>query len=214
MPVIRYIDVHTHHSANREGLLSIRSWHEQFDEAQGYCSMGLHPWYLQDLPGQMAALEQYAVQPHVLAIGECGLDKVCATPWPLQEEAFRLQIALAMRLGKPLIIHCVRAYTEVIAMLRGIKIPVVIHGFRKRPELAANLLQQGYYLSFGNALTGSESTAAASLAAMPPDRFFLETDDAALPVENIYEAAARIRKTDPDTLILQLQKNFKTVFTI
>lgn len=214
MPPSLYIDVHTHHYASREGVLSVSNWYERFDEARGYCSMGLHPWYLENLPGQMAALEQYAAQPHVLAIGECGLDKVCATPWQLQEEAFRLQIGLATQLGKPLIIHCVRAYTEVMAMLRGVNVPVVIHGFRKQPGLAATLLHQGYYLSFGGALTLHEGPAAASLAAMPQDRFFLETDDAALPVENIYEAAARIRKTDPDTLILQLQKNFKTVFTI
>jgi len=211
-----YIDIHTHQEDTGPDTFALKNRYDRFELiADGqYYSLGLHPWYLHDLATQMDLLERYAADSKVLAIGECGLDKVCPTPWPLQEKAFRLQSALAERLNKPLIIHCVRAYTEVMALLKGVRVPVILHGFQKKPELAAALLQQGYYLSFGKALLENKAQAASSLAAMPPDRFFLETDDMDLPVEKIYGAAVRIRKTGADALILQLQKNFKTVFAL
>ncbi len=195
--------------------MALQNRYDGFDVPPGnqYCSMGLHPWYLGEVSAQMALLAHYARHRQVLAIGECGLDKICTTPWALQLEAFRQQIALAEQLKKPLIVHCVRAYTEIMALLKTVVVPVIIHGFQKKPELAAALLGQGFYLSFGKALLENKAQAAASLAATTADRFFLETDHAALPIRRIYEAASEIRKTGPDELILQLQKNFKTVFT-
>ncbi len=82
-----------------------------YDQA---CSAGIHPWYV-DLneEAQWEALVKYAEKPQVIAIGECGLDKLCATEWNRQLHLFEKQIVLANELKKPLIIHCVRAYHEV-----------------------------------------------------------------------------------------------------
>ena len=100
-----YINVHSHHPSGDTEVRTLLGLYEHFEQAgqQALCSIGLHPWYLDDLQQQMQQLEHYVRLPQVAAIGECGLDKVCPTPWALQEEAFRFQIALANTINKPLV---------------------------------------------------------------------------------------------------------------
>lgn len=99
---------------------------------------------------------------------------------------------------KPLIIHCVRAYEEVLAIKKewgtqGDVIPWIFHGFNKKPAVAQMLLRAGAYLSFGAALLVPGSPAAQSLAICPPGRYFLETDDRNdVSIAAVYAAAAAI----------------------
>ncbi len=213
----KYIDIHTHHNVG-EGLF-ITNRYQAFEKASegGLCSLGIHPWYIDaDLDNQLSQLEKYATLPNVVAIGECGLDKLTATPWLLQERVFRLQIQLANKLRKPLIIHCVRAYDEVLELLKReqVVVPVIFHGFNKNVQLAERILNRGYYLSFGAALQKDNAPAIVAIQCCPATSFFLETDDTEFSIGHIYEKAADIRKTDLDTLILQLQKNVQAVFNI
>lgn len=216
-PLEQYIDIHTHHA--RKGL-SVLNRHDNFEQAEDgvFCSLGLHPWYLSGavFDEQLRQLEQYAELDNVLAIGECGLDKVTQTDWALQVRAFTAQVTLANRLGKPLIIHCVRAYEEVLQLLKEyhVSVPVVFHGFNKSLQVAERILAAGYYLSFGAALQNERSHASAVITHVPADRLFLETDDAPSSIEDIYKTASTLLKPDVDALILQLQKNFHTVFKI
>jgi len=213
-----YIDIHTHHNVG-EGLF-ITNRYQAFEIAAegGLCSLGLHPWYVTDadFDSEMTQLERFAMLPNTLAIGECGLDKVTETDWELQGKAFRTQIKLANRLQKPLIIHCVRAYDEVLQILKQerVQVPVIFHGFNKNVQVSKRILDSGYYLSFGAALLKEQSPAIASLQNTPEAGFFLETDDADVSIRQIYEKVADIRKTGTDALILQLQKNFQAVFNI
>ncbi|MBW7912590.1 MAG: TatD family hydrolase [Taibaiella sp.] len=213
-----YIDIHTH-KQSATGL-SVINRHEDFAQALDgvTCSLGVHPWYIQaDAPDtQLANLRQYAALPNVIAIGECGLDKATDTDWQLQGRVFAAQIALANELNKPLVIHCVRAYEEVLDILHDsqVAVPVIFHGFNKNAQLAERLINAGYYLSFGAALLNEGSYAAKALTHIPLERIFLETDDSAVPIEQIYETAAGWLKTGKDALILQLQNNFSRVFNI
>jgi TatD DNase family protein len=215
---LQYINIHTHHilSSNSENIFELVNAYDQFNNISPdvYCSMGLHPWYLKDLKSQLEALHQYSNNAHVLAIGECGLDKVCATDWNLQLLAFQSQIKLAQELNRPLIIHCVRAYSEVLSILQKVQVPVIFHGFNKKPALAMEIVQQGHYLSFGAVLLKDNDTLHEAFSQIPPDRFFLETDDAGINITEVDQAAAHIRKTEEEVIILQLQQNFKKVFGI
>lgn len=182
------------------------------------CSLGLHPWYLQPegLQTQLGELGKWAALPNVIAIGECGLDKLTNTDWDLQVNAFAAQIALANELKKPLIIHCVKAYEEVLLLLKDkwVAVPVIFHGFNKNPRLAEQIIKSGYYLSFGAALLQPGSGAAKTIVNLPADRFFLETDDVPITIQQVYETCALLLKTQTDALILQLHKNYQAVFTI
>lgn len=212
----RYHDIHTHNIPAHTGTLGIVNLYEWFSLASSYqaCSIGLHPWHLQDHEADMRELERYATLPNVLAIGECGLDKACSTDMQLQVAVFEQQATLAQRIGKPLIIHCVRAHEEVVAILKRqhITVPVIFHGFNKSEQLAARLLKDGYYLSFGSAILRENAPALGVLQDVPTTKFFLETDNSGLPIADIYARAAEIRKTTQDAIILQTKANFKAVF--
>jgi TatD DNase family protein len=213
---LTFIDIHTHRHAFEAGSISIRNLFSDFDQipADGLFSVGLHPWYLE--PNQAQALPdslfRAAAVRNVLAIGECGLDTVCDTPMALQRAVFIRQIALANEVRKPLIIHCVRAFDEVLTILRKhrVSVPVVFHGFRQADRLAAKILDAGHYLSFGrHLLTPSVSEVFRKL---PADRVFLETDDADIPIADIYDAAATIRGVDIPTLSNDICILFKLIF--
>jgi len=210
-----YIDIHTHDQHPAADVLCVASIYERFQRVHelATCSTGMHPWYLDDIETRWEDLQAVASLPNVIAIGECGLDKVAETDWPLQVDAFSRQIKLAQRLRKPLIIHCVRAYEEVTLLLKQhrVDVPVVFHGFNKSRQLADELLKHGYYLSFGAALL-KDSPVAQTFRSVSADRFFLETDLSAQDIRHIYLAAAEIRQTSEEDLILQLQQNFKTAF--
>lgn len=202
------IDIHTHSPGNANALLNYYTHFEQ-SAAVPACSLGLHPRY-PDL-ASYDQLEAYAAQKNVLAIGECGLDKLCDTEWSLQEQLFRQQTALANKLDKPLIIHCVRAYSECIQLLTAAKVPVIFHGFNRKLHIAQLLLAKGFYLSIGAAVFNPAFEAV--FRALPLDRLFFETDDRRdLTIGSVYKRAAELKKIEVEYLILQVEDNFQKVF--
>lgn len=205
---VRNIHTHIIHPGQQE-LVSL---YQDFSASAALpaCSMGLHPWNLEHAEAEWEALQEYATQPNVLAIGECGLDKVCPSPWEQQVHYFQLQIGLANSLNKPLIIHCVRAYAECMALLSAARIPVIFHGFNKSLETAKMLLDRGYYLSFGHQLF--REAYADTFRQIPIERIFLETDDRSdISIEDVYKRAADLLNFPLDTLILQLENNYQNI---
>ena len=211
-----YINIHTHHTKPVEGIISIGNLYKNFDaiEQDSLYSVGLHPWYIaeQTWPDEFAIVKEKSHLQNVLAVGEAGLDKLCTTDLTLQQTVFAAHIQLANEVQKPLIVHCVRAHAEVIALLKQveIKVPVIFHGFNKSKELAQQLITLGCYLSFGKGL--EKQTNQEVLAALPLDKIFLETDNSTASIAEVYELAASAFQISQDSLSLQLQKNAATVF--
>jgi TatD DNase family protein len=203
-----FINIHTHQSST--AAVSILSLYEQFQKSKepGFYSIGLHPCYLSN--ASLDDVKQWAAYEQVVAIGECGLDKVCKTDFVKQQQIFYKQVLLANELGKPLIIHCVRAFEEVLGILKHATVPVIFHGFSKSKELALQLTNKGYYLSFGKAL--EQERVKEVLSVIPLQQVFLETDMADASIESIYELAASALAIELNSLSLQLQKNAATVF--
>lgn len=208
------INLHTHRQPE-QGEKAILSLYENFGAAagQGYYSIGVHPWYIQESwLKQFKEIKDYSPLDTVVAIGETGLDKLCKTDWSKQELSFIAHVQWANFLHKPLIIHCVKAWDEVFATLtrEKISVPVIFHGFSKSLELAQQITKQGYYLSFGKALENERMQEL--LKEIPHHQFFLETDDADTGIETIYNWAANALSIDLNALDLQIQKNAKAVF--
>ena len=211
------IDIHTHKPTTLTAdHIGIQNLYEDFERAngRGLYSVGIHPWHVTNYEQNIVLLQSLATHPHVLAIGECGLDKLSTTNWELQVNLFRQQIQLANSCGKPLIIHCVRAFDEVTKVLaeEKVAVPVIFHGYNNKPAIAHQLIAKGYYLSLGAALLHDGSNAAEVLATMPAERLFLETDDKDVDIKDVYQKAAQIRKSTTDAIILQVETNFTTVF--
>ncbi len=189
MPLHRFRDIHTHVASQADSLLSIpvsevEPWlARQAKVAEGivpYFSLQLHPWHLtgrSDITAFEAMAIQLASHPAFVAVGECGLDSLCGVELSLQHEAFLAALRIAKQLQKPVIIHCVRLWQEMIADVHKvftpqecIKMPVVIHGFRKGPQLARQLLDAGFSISLGTRYNEEVKSM------IPPDRLYFETD--------------------------------------
>jgi TatD DNase family protein len=178
--------------------------------------MGIHPWYIKNesISEEIIELKMNSTKQNILAIGECGLDRFCETPYKLQQEIFKQQIIWANEIAKPLIIHSVRTYDDVLQTLKDNKniMPVIFHGFNKNKIIAQKIIASGHYISFGKDVSKSELETV--IASVPLDKIFLETDESDLPIEFIYKEFSRIRNIPLSQLILQTNKNLKTVFKI
>lgn len=212
-----YINIHSHKQISEKQFF-IENLYKEFDKVlePGYYSVGLHPWYLsaESTDAPFTEVKKMSTQPNVLAIGECGLDKVCKTPFDLQVSLFQDHIKLANEIRKPLIIHCVRAYDEVLKLLREnhAEVPVIFHGFNKNKEILKKILDSGFYVSFGAAVSSIKT--AGVFKDVPMDQFFLETDNSPVSIAEVYAAAAAAKNISVETLSLQLNKNLQSVFNI
>ena len=215
---IHYINIHSHHPDSDPEQVSIVNLSDGFERVSALplVSIGLHPWYLHRSNPQevLISLHEYARHPHVIAIGECGLDLLIDVPLQEQELYFKEQIMIAESLQKPLIIHCVKAFNELIRIKKDmeVSVPMIIHGYNNNATIASQLLQHGFYLSFGKALLKKDSPATQQIVACPANHLFLETDDADIGISRIFEAAAYYRQTSPEALKQQILQNFKRVF--
>ena len=192
---------HTHHIDDVPCLLSadVHHWQEAYPEHVAL-SVGLHPWSISsDWQETFSLVRAAAMDERVWAIGECGLDKARGAALSLQIEAFRAHALLAEEVHKPLLLHCVKAYDELLAVRREVETlchqrsvvpqPWVLHGFRGKPEQAEQLMAKGLLFSFGHHYHVETLRLAYASSCFNP--FFLETDDLRLSVRQIYDQAAR-----------------------
>ncbi|HCN04298.1 MAG TPA: hydrolase TatD [Bacteroidetes bacterium] len=178
----------------------------------GLWSIGIHPWDVRDTwVEDVLTVDRLAEDPRVVAIGECGLDRLASASLQVQGDALLAQADLAERLSKPLILHCVRAHDELLR-LKKIVDPVqpwIHHGYIKGPELARQMIQADIYLSFGQAAVHADTSLRDVIAEVPLDRFFLETDDSTVLIDDVYQAVATIRRISVEAL-LDVQRDIWT----
>ena len=213
---MKFFNLHTHNSTPKPGVVAlVNQYPLEFEASIPLSSVGIHPWHIKEdtVMQELALLEQYIALPQVAALGECGLDKRITVPFALQQQVFEAQLHLAHKVQKPVIIHCVAAFQELIATIKKSKITVsiIIHGFSKNSALAQQLLQEGYYLSFGKYLF-QQPELAEVLAKVPHDRFFLETDTMDRSIQEVYTKAAECKKMSLDELKSTLNCTFVSVF--
>ncbi|SOD19749.1 TatD DNase family protein [Pedobacter xixiisoli] len=213
-----FLDIHTHQAKQERAVVAIQSL--SLTESTFLAmpktkpiSIGIHPWYgkLEELPKNMKYLSVLARQKNVKLIGECGLDKLKGETMESQLQILEDQVTLAEELQKPLILHCVKAFDELIALKKRLQpsVPMIIHGFNKKHEMAEQLINQGFYLSFGAAVLKSEEVAFAIEKTKHP--FFLETDEAVVDIKEIYTKVAEIKKISLDELKDIIFANWKKI---
>jgi TatD DNase family protein len=142
------------------------------------------------------------------------LDKRIDIAFELQISVFEKQLLLADAYKKPVIIHCVAAFQEVIDIKKRLKIsvPMIIHGFSKNLETAEYLLNNGLYLSFGKYLLRNPELETV-FRNVPDDRFFLETDTIEEGIREVYQLAAQYKNINVETIKEAVAQNFGRVFS-
>lgn len=213
--MLPYLNFHTHRRAAAPTERVIRDLssvlaggHDVPQPAEEWFSAGIHPLYIPACTEQaLTELEKLWSLPGCAAVGEAGIDKNSPAPLPLQCEVFARQLEAARRHGLPVIVHCVRAWDELLMVCRSTApdVPCVVHGFRGRPELAHQLLGKGFYLSFGTRFNPQ------SLTLCPADRLFLETDEDSCHAAQLYTTAAHLRGCTAETLNRQCMDNLQRI---
>lgn len=145
-------------------------------------ALGLHPWLVADaLSGWESRLEQLLTVNADCLIGESGLDRLTGRlpQAPLQEKAFAVQAELAIKLGRPMIVHCVKAWEQVVGILDGVGWPpaILMHGFDGPPEGWRAFLSRGSYFSVNpRILSPNRRRWREAAKDVPRDRIVLESD--------------------------------------
>ena len=213
-----YFDSHTHQKYKEEDIAFIRNAfhhlsYERLSALPYSFSIGIHPWDVKaNYHAAFELIKQTATHPQCKAIGECGLDYFIKTDKSLQAEVFKLHIALAEQLQKPLIIHCVRAYHDLLPMLKNTSVPVVLHQYQGSLELTKTLTAPNLYFSFGKQLF-RENFDTALLEIIPITQILFETDTMPMHIEEVYLKASTLLDVEFEELRQQVnstaQKYFK-----
>lgn len=215
-----YINIHDHGALTTEGVFIVDNImvHQgrSPSENRGIAfSVGAHPWNIDllNLESQMSIVRDFSLHPNVIAIGESGFDKIKGESMELQKEAFIMHSEISEERGKPLVIHCVKAFDEVLAAKREIKphMPWIMHGFRGSPELARQLTGKGIYLSAW-VEWAIRPVSAETLRAIPREMLFLETDGFDISIIPVYQVVAGHLGVEVPVLREQVHGNFLRVF--
>lgn len=205
------LDIHTHHLAPQPfGVVcaSISDFHQI--SGQLY-SIGIHPWNTIANPSseKWEMFETLAKLPCVVAIGECGIDKLRGGSLFQQILIMKRQIDISEKLNKPLVIHDVKAHDIIAAYRKKSKTTQnwVIHGFRAKPSVAKMLTDLGIYLSFGEKFNPD------SLKSAPKDKILAETDESPLPIKSIISKLSEVRGEDLTEVIAENTARFLNIKT-
>ena len=206
-----FFNIHTHVSVHPESeILSLAPEELSTGNRSFYASVGIHPWTLteENADIQWETLHESIKDKRIVAIGECGLDKLKGPSMELQTAIFKQEAALAENCSLPLIIHCVKAFNELIQLKKEISPcqPWIIHGFRGKLPLTLDCIRHGFYLSIGSRFQAD------ALKAIPLDRLFIETDESEESIRSIYQRIAEVKRISLEELAEAINKNVRKVF--
>ena len=213
----KFINLHTHTFSNLSDVMEVVNQYPwEFDASIPSYSIGIHPWYIDEnrLETDLETIKQKLQLDKCLALGECGLDKRIEIPLELQISVFKQQLELVKETQKPIVLHCVAAYDEVIAIKKEMKMenPMIIHGFSKNEQVAQSLLKNGFYLSFGKYLLRNPDLEKVFTFA-PENQILLETDTIEESIYQVYEKAAAIKGISVEEMKTIVFTNFSTIFS-
>jgi TatD DNase family protein len=193
-----FVDIHTHVD-NQAVIKIIDGVSEKILK-----TWGVHPWDVKNARNDNMSINIY------FAIGEVGLDKVHKDTYEKQIEVFEEMIRLSESYRKPVIVHCVRAYSEIIEIRKKTRatMPWIIHGFNSSVETMRQLLKYDMYISLGEVLYRNENQAVKILKNIPIERLFLETDVSGRDIRDVYTKAANLMGCEVEFLENKIFENY------
>lgn len=217
--MIPFIDIHTHTDTQHDGVISVVSY-KQFEtpsESARYFSVGLHPWLFEKMHEEKEQacyewLVELAHHPNCIMYGEAGLDRNSKASLKTQKRVFEWQIEAAY--SRPLIIHSVGTYNEMISLIKRHKnhTPWILHGYNSSTEMTKQLSDAGYYFSLGSEVLNENSKLKDSIHLIPLDRLFLETDESAITIQEIYSRVSLLLNIELIELKQLIYNNFHKIF--
>ncbi|MBE6335385.1 MAG: hypothetical protein E7066_01710 [Lentimicrobiaceae bacterium] len=218
----KFVNIHTHSSqiTDNDEIIEVKSINIEDGigiDALRLCSVAIHPWSVKnyfDNNSYIAFLENNAIKDNVIAIGETGLDRLYHETFSLQKDLLLKHIEISEKYCKPMILHVVRSFPEIISIRKQTKakMPWIIHAFQSNVQTLEQLLPYDIYFSLSNVLFNNEKRAVELLSRIPKDRLFLETDDSNKSILSVYERAALLSGMTIDVLREDIFSNFVKIF--
>ncbi|CAL9014931.1 unnamed protein product [Prunus brigantina] len=168
--------------------VSEKDWHLVKQISESYpCVIpcfGLHPWYVAErTPNWLNTLKQFFEATPSAAVGEIGLDKGSQgkkVDFTDQVNVFRQQLEIAKELKRPASIHCVRAFGDLLQIMKSLgpfPAGVILHSYLGSAEMVPEFTNLGAYFSFSGFLMSMKVHKAKRMLKMvPSERILLETD--------------------------------------
>lgn len=201
------LDCHTHNPNSLNAIFNLNIGNTP--DKEGYYSIGVHPWEV-DLNQNISIndLISVASSEKVVAIGETGIDTIKGGDIEIQKSLFIKHIETSELLKKPIILHVVKAWQQIIEIRRLIKPSQIwiAHGFRGKPQIARELLKHGIYISLGEHFNTETATI------IPDEMLLTESDESNLSIYAIINKIAEARATSPDNLRDIIVQNTNRIF--
>ena len=215
--------------------VSRKSWSRVKNICESYAGLypcyGLHPFFVAEhQPDDLEQLRDWLRRESPVAVGECGLDYFMSTPDKSRQWTFfEGQLDIAAEFDLPVVLHANRAVEDVTQGLRRSRVRKgVIHSYNGSLEQARQLLDLGFRLGFGGALTYDRATRLRKLLQdLPADAILIETDapdqppsshkgeiNAPARLVEIFTEFCNLRHETPENLADQLNQNAMDVFGI
>lgn len=215
---MQFVNLHTHSYTNSDAVLEIvNQYPNEFIADIPHYSIGIHPWHIVDerVSEDLNTIKTKLNLNECIALGECGLDKRIEKKIELQIDVFESQLSLLHEISKPVILHCVAAFDEIISCKKNsnLQSTFIIHGFSKNIPLAKQLLNQDFYLSFGKYLLRNPEMESV-FKYVPNDKIFLETDTISESLEEVYTFAAKCKNISVEEMKEIVWNNYQTVFNL
>lgn len=202
-----FFDFHNH-KINSFGIYNL----EPYDSLpKSLFSVGIHPKDIdRNVEANFEKIRKIANFENCIAIGECGLDGLIPVDEKLQEQVFDWHIKLANEIQKPIIIHCVRKFSEIQKFKKKSEVPMIIHGFNKKEIIAKQLLENGFQLSFGKAVLQNVSLQQI-IKKISLDHMFLETDNDDFEIGLLYKKVAELKEISIEDLQKTILENLEKI---
>lgn len=173
---------------SQESCQLAQTWWEETGTRNLYFTVGVHPHDAKSFGDKtLEQMKQMLEHPLACAVGECGLDfNRNFSPREIQIQAFRQQVQLACKVGKPLFVHEREAHKDLVRVLDQVAQndelpplpPIVVHCFTGTEEEAMEYIRRGYYIGFTGTICKKERGAPLReiLPKLPLERLMVETD--------------------------------------
>lgn len=215
-----FVDIHSHQPPfPDEGfvLACVRALADRAPSSHSarLCT-GIHPWDAAnpDCALRFERIRDLVETKRLSALGESGFDRSRrSVPIPDQSKWFRAHAQLAETAHLPLILHSVNSHSDILSEFVKFRprSPWLVHGFWGGIGELDQILSKGIAVSFGPREL-ARIGAAARLERVPPDLFFLETDDSGEPIEKVYRMAADVLAMPPEKIAEWTRSNWRRWF--
>ena len=196
-----------------------------------YACYGLHPyWVTEHSQHELTELEKTLTENNAVGVGECGLDfRPGQADRALQQDIFETQLSIAQTMALPVIIHAVHATEAVINILKKYpNLRGMVHSYSGSHEQAVQLIDLGFYLGIGGAITYTPNSKLHYVVSkIPLTALLLETDAPDQPdllhknkrnepayITSTLQAIANIKKEDSELIAQQTTQNVSKLFGI